>query len=271
MHEVAPPPTSPPNPPPPPTPPQPPPPTSPPYLPPPTSPPYLQLASLDRRLASLDAGAAPAPPLNNMTPAVATDRLLCAPPCVCTAFCVYRLACGPLNNMTPAVATDRFLCVPPCVCTAFCVHRLACGPLNNKTPAVATDRLLCVCTSRAQENCTGPWGLGGAAAGGRAAVRRAPHACGHVPGRSLQKPLPVVREGALGAQGAPRCRAAPGGWAGVPACHGGGCGARRSTSPPGAAGRPRSAGAAVRHGGPSGGLHGNPVACGPHASLDAWS
>ena len=57
---------------------------------------------------------------------------------------MYRLACGPLNNKTPAVATDRLLCVPPCVCTAFCVHRLACGPLNNKTPAVATGRLLCV-------------------------------------------------------------------------------------------------------------------------------
>ena len=90
-------------------------------------------------------------PLNNKTPAVATDRLLCAPPCVCTAFYVHRLACGPLNNMTPAVATDRLLCAPPCVYTAFCVYRLACGPLNNKTPAVAIDRLLCappfVCTA----------------------------------------------------------------------------------------------------------------------------
>ena len=49
----------------------------------------------------------------------ATDRLLCAPPCVYTALCVYRLACGPLNNLTPAVATDRLLCAPPCVCTAL--------------------------------------------------------------------------------------------------------------------------------------------------------
>ena len=48
-----------------------------------------------------------------------------------TAFCVYYLACGPLNDMTPAVATDRLLCVPPCVCTAFCVYRLARGRLNN--------------------------------------------------------------------------------------------------------------------------------------------
>ena len=74
-----------------------------------------------------------------MTPEVAIDRLLCAPPCVGTVFCVYRLACGPLNNMTPAVATGRLLCAPPCVGTAFCVHHLACGPLNNMTPAVAID------------------------------------------------------------------------------------------------------------------------------------
>ena len=83
MHEVAPPylpplptpPLPPPYPPPttPPTPPYPPP------TPPPTSPPYL-------RLASLDAGASPRTPLNNMTPAVATDRLVCAPPFVCTAL-----------------------------------------------------------------------------------------------------------------------------------------------------------------------------------------
>ena len=77
-----------------------------------------------------------------MTPAVGLDRLLCAPPWVCTAFCVYRLACGPLNNMTLAVAIDHLLCAPPCVCTAFCVYCLACGPLNNMTPAVAIDRLL---------------------------------------------------------------------------------------------------------------------------------
>ena len=126
---------------------------APPYLPSPYPPPYPpplpppptfgSLRSTDGSLRSTR-GPAPAPPLNNMTPAVAIDRLLCVLPCVCTAFCVYCLACGPLNNMTPAVATDRLLCVPPCVCTAFCVHRLACGPLNNMTPAVATDRLLCV-------------------------------------------------------------------------------------------------------------------------------
>ena len=89
-------------------------------------------------------------PLNNMTPAVAIDRLLFAPPCVGTAFCVYRLACGPLNNMTPAVATDRLLCAPPCVGTAFYVYRLACGPLNNMTPAVATHRPPFVCVGRAR-------------------------------------------------------------------------------------------------------------------------
>ena len=78
-----------------------------------------------------------------MTPAVAMDRLLCAPPCVGTAFYVYRLACGPINNMTPAVASSRLLCAPPCVCTALCVYGLACGPLHVMTPAVAIDRLLC--------------------------------------------------------------------------------------------------------------------------------
>ena len=84
MHEVAPPYLPPlPTPPlPPPTPPQPPPyppptspPTSPPYLP----PPHLRLASLDRRLASLDAGANPRTPL-------CVRRLVCAPPSVCTAL-----------------------------------------------------------------------------------------------------------------------------------------------------------------------------------------
>ena len=62
---------------------------------------------------------------------------------MCTAFCVYCLACGPFNNMTHAVASDRLLCVTPCVCTAFFVYRRAYGPFNNMTPAVATDRLLC--------------------------------------------------------------------------------------------------------------------------------
>ena len=80
-------------------------------------------------------GQPPHPPLYNMTPTAATDRRLCAPPCVCTAFCVYRVACGPLNKMTAAVATDLLLCGLPCVCTALCVYRLACGPFNNKTPA----------------------------------------------------------------------------------------------------------------------------------------
>ena len=93
-------------------------------------------ASLKSKVPFLDS-------LKNMTLAVATVCLLCAPRCVGTAFCVHRLACGPLNNMTPAVATGRLLCAPPCVCTAFYVHRLACGPLNNMTPAVATGRLLC--------------------------------------------------------------------------------------------------------------------------------
>ena len=57
------PPPTPPTPPYPPQPPPTPPPTSPPLPPPPTSPPYLRLASLDRRLASLDAGASTRTPL----------------------------------------------------------------------------------------------------------------------------------------------------------------------------------------------------------------
>ena len=79
MHEVAPPYLPPPTYPPPPT------------LPPPTSPPlpppltFISLRSTDGSLRSTR-GPAAAPPLNNMTPAVATDRLLCAPPFVCTAL-----------------------------------------------------------------------------------------------------------------------------------------------------------------------------------------
>ena len=38
---------------------------------------------------------------------------------MCTALCVYRLANGPLNNKTPAVATGRLLYAPPSVCTAL--------------------------------------------------------------------------------------------------------------------------------------------------------
>ena len=99
---------------------------------------------------------APAPPLYKKTPAVGRGRLLCVAPCVCTAFCMHRLACGPLNKKTSAVATDLLLCVLPCMCIAFCVYRLACGPLNNKTPAwpqapFCVLRLVCappfVCTA----------------------------------------------------------------------------------------------------------------------------
>ena len=120
--------------------------TSPPY-PPPRFPPCNRSSPRFARRG----GQPPHLRLDYKTPAVAIDGVLCAPPSVCTAFCVYRLARGPLNNKTPAVATNRLLCAPPFVCTAFYVHRLARGPLNNKTPAVVTDRLLCappcVCTA----------------------------------------------------------------------------------------------------------------------------
>ena len=42
-----------------------------------------------RHLASLDAGASPHTPLYDNTPTVATNRLVCAPPCVCTTLCVH--------------------------------------------------------------------------------------------------------------------------------------------------------------------------------------
>ena len=89
----------------------------PPPPPPPPPPTFGSLCSTDGSLR-LTQGPAPAPPLNNMTPALATDRLLCVPPCVCTAFCVYRLGCGPLNNKTCGGHSLLF------VCSALCVHRL---------------------------------------------------------------------------------------------------------------------------------------------------
>ena len=68
----------------------PPPPTSPPPypLPPGTLPP----GACKKKFGSLRStwGPALAPPLNNKTPAVAIDRLVCAPPCVCTALCAHR-------------------------------------------------------------------------------------------------------------------------------------------------------------------------------------
>ena len=92
----------------------PPPPFPPPYLPPLPPPPTFGSLRSTR-------GPAPAPPLNDMTPAVAAGRFLCAPPCVCTALCVYRLACGPLNKHD-SCGSHR----PPFVCFALCVHRLLC-------------------------------------------------------------------------------------------------------------------------------------------------
>ena len=110
-------------------------------------------------------GPAPAPPSNNKTRAVATNRLVCAPPCVCTALCVD-------SRTFPAARFARHGGQPPhppsitrllqWSQTALCVHRLVCGqpnlpcsslcltrgptpapPFNNKTPAVVTNRLVC--------------------------------------------------------------------------------------------------------------------------------
>ena len=58
--------------------------TPPPVPPPPRTPPPYPFPHYGSLRSTR--GPAPAPPLNNKTPAVATDRLLCAPPCVCTAI-----------------------------------------------------------------------------------------------------------------------------------------------------------------------------------------
>ena len=78
-------------------------PTSPPN-PTPTSPPTP--TALPTFFGSLHSrrGPAPAPLLNKKTPAVATDHLVCAPPCVCTTLCMHRLVYA-----------------PPCGCTTLCV------------------------------------------------------------------------------------------------------------------------------------------------------
>ena len=138
MHEVAPPtsppylpppgpPLPPPNPPPtPPDPPPTPPPTSPPYVPPLRPPPYLppptfgSLRSTDGSLRSTR-GPAPAPPLNNMTPAVATDRLVCAPPFVCTALPLAPEITRLMRWPQAAFCVFRLVCAPPSVCTTFSV------------------------------------------------------------------------------------------------------------------------------------------------------
>ena len=52
---------------------------------------FSLLRSTDGSLRSTR-GPAPGPPLNNKTSAVATDRLVCAPPCM------HRLVCGPPNH-----------------------------------------------------------------------------------------------------------------------------------------------------------------------------
>ena len=78
---------------------------APPYPPPPrtpprTPPPYPPRNRTSPRFARRG-GQPPHPRLNNKTPAVATDRLVCAPPCVCAALCVHRLACEPPTPPPP--------------------------------------------------------------------------------------------------------------------------------------------------------------------------
>ena len=73
------------------------------------------------RLASPDAGDTTAPPLDNKTPVMATDCLLC--------LCVHRLVCA-----------------PPCVCTALYVD---CAPRQRHTPLCDIPSGCC--------SFTGPW------------------------------------------------------------------------------------------------------------------
>ena len=53
------------------------------------------------------------------------------------------------------------------------------------------------------KSCMLAWGFNAAAITSHSAARPASHSCGHVPDRSLKKPIPVVKEGALGAQAHP--------------------------------------------------------------------
>ena len=83
------------------------------------------------------------------------DRLLCAPPCVCTALCVPRRSyyaygslrstrgpapAPPLNNKTPALLSTAFcvprlVCAPPCVCTAGpTMHTARCARRGGQPP-----------------------------------------------------------------------------------------------------------------------------------------
>ena len=103
-------------------------------------------------------GPTPAPPFNNMTRAVAIDRLVCALPWVCTIFCVHRqprpsygsvqspTPAPPFTNMTPTVATKCPVCAPPCVRTTLCMHHVMCppptrAPSHVQLPTLPTLRL----------------------------------------------------------------------------------------------------------------------------------
>ena len=55
-----------------------------------------------------------------------------------------RRALHNINNKTPAVATDRLLCAMPCVCTALYLHRLVYAPPSMwSTARFSQHRLLC--------------------------------------------------------------------------------------------------------------------------------
>ena len=103
------------------TPPVPPPCTSPPYPPRNRSSPCLaqQTARFARR-----GGQPPHPCLDCKTPALATDRVFCAPPFVCTTLCVHRLLCVP-PCLWPLKKQDSYGGYrQPFVRTPLCMYRL---------------------------------------------------------------------------------------------------------------------------------------------------
>ena len=180
------------------TPPVPPPRTSPPYPLPRTSPPVSPRNRSLPRFARQTArfarrgGQPPHLRLDYKTPAVATDRLLCARPCVCTAFRVYRLARGPFNNKTLAVATDRLLRDPHCRPGARDLS-VVWGETRGGSPGL-TRNLGVTWSSRGGQVtgwCTPPLaGHRGRATMAQGGLHRGVAVCGSTPGPPVTQPSP---------------------------------------------------------------------------------
>ena len=99
------------------------------------------LATLDRRLASLDAGSNPrTPPTqrdSRFHTALWVHRLVYAPPCVCIHLLRFSLlrsldtSLGMTRGLAPAPPEIQEYCggpKSPSISTALCVHRLVCRP-----------------------------------------------------------------------------------------------------------------------------------------------